>query len=224
MAQNYNVFYPGTVAMRTYFSTYHLWAARHSSRQAQRIEDRHHGRSTFSIELRAFVTNSVLSAAAFLEAGINEVFDDIADNHLANVGVLSEAARQSLARAWPKAERYPILEKYQTALEEAGFQCLDRGQAPYQPARLLVDLRDRLTHARPKTQTSSDLDPLGQSLKSRFPPSKLMVGSKNAYFRDHCLGAGCAGWAVTAALDFADEFFARCGIEPNYQRVAFAEQ
>jgi hypothetical protein len=48
-----------------------------------------------------------------------------------------------------------------------------------------------------------------------------MTTSNNPYRPDKCLGVGCAGWAVKAVEDFANEFFATVGVQPNYQRVTF---
>ena len=69
------------VGMRTYFSTYHLWAAEYFGSLAAGMEKDHSGVLKFDIQHRAYVTNSTLWSAAFLEAGINEVFDDVSDAH-----------------------------------------------------------------------------------------------------------------------------------------------
>ena len=75
--------------MRAYFSSYHLWAAEHFTRLAKEIEDAHTGSPEFNIAHRAYVTNAILSAVAFLEAAINELFDDVVDQHYSYVNPLS---------------------------------------------------------------------------------------------------------------------------------------
>ncbi len=48
-----------------------------------------------------------------------------------------------------------------------------------------------------------------------------MSGSGNSYFPDKALGKGCTEWAVKSARNFADSFFKRIGVEPNYQKISF---
>lgn len=199
----------GAVLMRDYFSRHHLHAAEHFARLAR------HG---FNPEHRAYVTGTVLSSAAFLEAAVNEVFDDVVDNATGCVDPLSLECRRLMAGLWNVAERRPILEKYQIALLCAGEPAFDKGQAPYQDAKLLIQLRDKLTHSRPKTRQTGNLDPLSQALQTRFQPNRLTRNFANPFFPDQCLSAGCAEWAVSIARSFADEFFKRVNIQANYQR------
>ena len=79
-----------------------------------------------------------------------------------------------------------------------------------------------LTHAVPTTRGSVDFSKLERELaQGKFTTNRLIEGSGNAFFPDHCLGAGCAKWAVDAATAFADDFFVRLGIQPSYQEVSF---
>ena len=211
-----------SVQMRAYFSSYHLWAAKHFAELAQVAESQPN--QGFNIQHRAYVTNAVLSAVAFLEAAINEVFDDLADNHLSYVAPLPEEAKRLLDGLWvgdESVERWRVLEKYRAALLCCGKSTFDKGNQPYQAAALLVRLRNRLIHARPKTRESGDLDKLDEALSASFQPNRHMAKMANPYFPDQCLGAGCAEWAVLSARQFADEFFSRLGLQPNYQTVNF---
>lgn len=213
----------GAVQMRAYFSSYHLWAAEHFAHLAQETESQPGG-PDFDIQSRAYVTNSILSAVAFLEAAINEVYDDLADEHESYVALLSDTTKRLLNGLWSgdeNVERWRVLEKYRVALLCAGKPAFDKGGQPHQAAALLVRLRNRLIHARPKTRESADLDNLDLALRASFQPHRRMASSANPYFPDKCLGAGCAEWAVLSARKFADEFFSRLGIQPNYQRVNF---
>jgi hypothetical protein len=70
--------FAASVSMRAYFSAYHLWAAKRFAKLADATEDDAEG---FNIGNRAFVTSAVLSAAAFLEAAINEIYDDVVDGY-----------------------------------------------------------------------------------------------------------------------------------------------
>jgi hypothetical protein len=163
---------------------------------------------------------------AFLEAAINELFDDITDRHPGYIDPLSEETGRLLAGLWDEGERqtverWPVLEKYRVALLCSGSTAFDKGAPPYQDAKLLIDLRNDLTHARPETRNTGDVDKLSKALRPRFQPNRLMQNSANPYFPDHCLGAGCATWAVASARAFADDFFSRLKVQPNYQRATF---
>jgi hypothetical protein len=51
-----------------------------------------------------------------------------------------------------------------------------------------------------------------------------MAGAGNSYFPDHALGAGCAHWAHTAAVNFVDRFAAVLGLTLNYQIANFDDE
>jgi hypothetical protein len=212
--------------MRPYFSSYHLWAAEHYAWLAKEIEDTHTGEPRFDITHRAYVTSTVISAVAFLEAVINELFDDVADRQRGFIDSIPPEAVRLLAGLWGKdelrsVERWPILDKFGAALLCCGAAPFDRGSRAYQDVKLLISLRDNLVHARPETRTPGDLDKLSTGLINKFEPNRLMNGATNPYFPDHCLGAGCAIWTTKSARTFADDFFGRVKLTPNYQNVDF---
>jgi hypothetical protein len=211
------------VSMRSYASSHHLWIAEHFARLAKDIEDAHTGRAKFSVAHRGYVTSAIFSAVAFLEAAINEIFDDVEDNHSGYVDNLAADCRRLMAGLWSEkrgsVERWPALDKYRVALLCSGSPAFDKGHAPYQDVPLLIELRNELTHARPQTRMTGEMDKLAKGLSSKFEPSRLMQNVANPYFPDSCLSAGCAKWAANTARAFTDEFFKRLEIEPNYQRV-----
>ena len=63
--------------------------------------------------------------------------------------------------------------------------------------------------------------PLEGQLKGKFPINKKYIKSGNKDFPDKMLGMGCAKWSLDSVNSFADEFFLRMGIEPNYKRAKF---
>ena len=215
-----------TLAMRVYYSPYHSWAARHFTRLARGIEDRHEGQPVFDIAHRGYVTGSILSAVAFLEAAVNEVFRDAADGNLSYIAPLGDRSIEMLASLWSgdkvrSLSHWPTLDKYQVVLLFSRKPVFDKGLAPYQDASLVIKLRNALTHFSPQTRATDTLDKMARSLRGKFDPNRLMAGSGNPFFPDHCLGNGCAEWAVGAVHKYADEFFARLELQPNYQRVDF---
>ena len=56
------------------------------------------------------MTGAVFSSVAFLEAAINELFDDVADDHKPYVGPLPEDTKLLLAGLWAfeSVERWAI--------------------------------------------------------------------------------------------------------------------
>jgi hypothetical protein len=107
------------------------------------IENSHHGRPKFDIKHRTYVTNAILSAVSFLEAAINELFQDAFDRRPNYIGGLTEELRAILADYWEMTElstrpAISLLDKYQLALRFAGQEPLDKGRRPYQDVDLLV--------------------------------------------------------------------------------------
>lgn len=212
------------ISIRSYFSTYMLWAARDFASKAAAIEANHKGDSCFDFEHRASVLSAVINAVAFLEAMVNELFQDAADGHnVAGDGYIAPLSPRTLElmREWWLAtgrgyER--LLEKLQLLLVFAGSAKLEPGAQPFQDAKQLVALRNKLIHYKPES-VAADMDHrFAKSLRGRFPDNVLMVGSGNAWWPDHALGAGCAEWAHDTARVTADTVSERLGIEPPYRR------
>jgi hypothetical protein len=213
--------------MRSYYSTVHLWAARYFAERVAQLESNPVKRG-YSIEHRAYVIGSVVEAWSFLEAAVNELFKDCVDGHGSYISVLPAQSVANLADAWNgwhSGGRTIVgtLEKYQAALRACSKSELDKGRVPYQDADLLTRLRNALVHFTPESRTADDPHHLGDALRSKFVPNALMQGMGNPYFPDHCLGAGCASWAVLVAQTFGDQFFSAIGIKPNHQLSGFIE-
>ena len=132
----------GVLSTRAYFSTHHLWAAEHFSKLAGEIEDNHKGRPRFNLEHRIYVINSILSAVAFLEAAVNELFQDAHDDNQSYIETLNSRVIQGMETYWADNElndiHIPILEKYQNALRIADKSKFDKGQNPYQNVFLVI--------------------------------------------------------------------------------------
>ena len=214
------------VVQRVYYSSYHLWAAQHFSDLAGAIETAHSGPPRFDIEHRAYVTSAVFSAVAFMEAAINELFQDASDGHHAYIDPLDSSTQSLMATYWELTDEgtraaLGILDRYQLLLNFARKESFPKGELPYQDAALLVELRNRLVHYKPEDVSGSDVHRLQKKLTGKFPLNALMEGSSNPFFPDKGLGHGCAQWAVVSSKSFLDEFHARIEVTPNYQRVDF---
>jgi len=212
------------IKWRTYFSSYYLWAATKFTKVSGEIEDSLVGKSSFNVEHRAYVTAAILCAVAFLEAAINEVFQDAFDEHTSYVASLGSETRALMKDYWEITEEYKkstinILGKYQLALSLARVAKFAEGKYPYQEVLLLVKLRNELVHYKPKSLGGDSIHSLQKNLQGKFSENRLMAGSGNPFFPDKCLGTGCAQWALDSSRNFADEFFKRIGIKPHYQNM-----
>jgi hypothetical protein len=215
------------ILLRHYFSTHLLWTAFHANEKAREIEDAHTGRSTFDIEHHSYVLSAIVSATGFLEATINEFFQDAHDEHnLTGDGYLvplPAEAIQAMGATWRgsgEGSKLNALEKWQLMRIFAGREPLDRGGAPYQDAQLVVQLRNAILHFRPEYVAADEPHRMEERLGGKFAENRLMEGSGNAWWPSHCLGRGCADWAARSALAFADQICGDLGIKPNYQRIA----
>jgi hypothetical protein len=209
---------PSGLLMRTYLSTHLLWSGEHFARESQGVEAGPGARPRFDIRQRAYVVGAVLASVGFAEAAINEVFEDVADNHLSYVGVLDEQRRVAFSSYWRESGgRGSVLEKYQTCLGLAGCTPLAPAAEPYQSFALAIRLRNALVHFLPETSASTEVATLERQLSTKFIENPLMEGAGNPFFPDKCLGSPCAFWASAACKTFADEVFLRLKMIPNYQ-------
>lgn len=218
---------------RTYFSITHILSASYLTRQALILEESFDG--TYSEQLfaqhKAYVTGALFTAVSFLEANVNELFSDTTDESTlvndSKLKNLDSRAIRIMSSHWergiPRSASYPIVEKYQIALELAEKTLFDKGQSPTQDIQLLVSLRNALIHYEPEwiinhSEMSIKEHKFESALKSRFEPSKLF-GSGNAYYPNRLLGHGCAEWAVNNSIKFVEQFCDRLGIVSRFDHV-----
>ena len=219
-----------TLKERHYLSISHIQGADVLARLAAKVEDEYDGKWSDQLfhEHRAYVMGSVFAAIAFLEATINELFADAVD-YPDGVKQLDEKAQVLMAgmsRIWAEKAPFSMLEKFQIAVILAGKKEFDKGQSPCQDVASVVKLRNALVHYDPKWITTiSDADPeavtvqeLEPRLQGKFSCNPLS-GKANAFFPDRCLSHGCAQWAISSCLTFADEFFSRIGMRAPYEHI-----
>ena len=229
------------VRVRAYLSTYHLRAADRLEKQSAEIEPGFGGDSApirgkspqevqeGLFEHRTYVTGAILTAVAFLEALINELFLDATDHERANskptppnpptpVYQLPPTGRKRMAEMWPDGiEKFGTLRKFESALVLCEKQPFDRGASPWQDVPLLISLRNKLVHFEPQWSGKEADRNFERKLENKFPLHLWFEKSPgNPFFPDKCLSHGCAEWAVSTSLKFADEFCSRMGITPNY--------
>ncbi|WP_312839836.1 hypothetical protein [Delftia tsuruhatensis] len=215
---------------RHYLSLSHLSAASLFSKECEDIEPIAKQTDLGSTERRkhkAYAISTVIECAAFLEATINELFSDCADENNKD-RTESLTARQLMARLWkrkiPRSASYSILDKYDICLELNNKEPFATGARPYQDIKLLVDLRNALIHYEPEDiltnaeSNSKRIHKFEKSFRGKFPENAI-AGPGNAYYPDKLLGAGCAKWSVASSIAFTDEFFSKIETTATYEHV-----
>lgn len=219
LAENMHLAGGVRLTIRSYFSSHLLWTAMREAELAGRMEAAHDGQSRFSVEHRGHVLSSILASAAFLEAMVNELFQDAAEGYLASLSPRTVRLMTDLWRTTSEGARLRPLEKYELLLAFANAPALDRGAEPYQSASLVVRLRNVIAHYQPEDLSAEDSHRVEQALRGKFEDNALMAGSGNSWWTDHALGHGCADWAHRAVRAFTDRVSDDIGIQPNYRRV-----
>ncbi|GAB2682759.1 hypothetical protein [Nocardia goodfellowii] len=223
-----NAFDVGSIRVREHLAASHLWtaelmASRCEQREKSLVQD---GFSGFDREHRSLSTAAVLFSVFFIEAYINEVFDDLADgNPVASAGVtgLDEQHRKTLARLWKSEDLNlrgtgtSILAKYDLALIALNKPSMDRGQPPFEGVKRLIALRNSLVHFKPKwTDVGSETKGLAVELQGeQFPGNAIPIG--DPWYPNKCMGAGCAMWACSTARSFADGWRLVMGITSDFR-------
>ena len=177
-------------------------------------------------ELMQLSSAAVIMAVAGWEANINERLHDAYDSlPLHGRRIFSKDKNPEVLRAWGelwvselnKGAKLDCLQKTQMALEKAGLQKLPAGRGSVQEFQVLLNLRNALVHVKPawrqhfSVSTQKDRDSLESNLRVRFLPSKLARGG-DPYFWKHCLGSGCAVWAVKTADALCNDVNERLGL------------
>jgi len=190
-----------SVHSRTYMSIRHAMSAALFSRHAYELEREGEGNRRPLIH-RAYVTGSIITCVAFLEASINELLADASDRHEPHLAGLDTNIVNLMSKMWergvPRTARYSVLEKYEIALDLAGLERFERGQNPFQDAKLVTDLRNAMIHWEPEWMptgsTAVELEEshkFEKSLRGKFALNPL-TGVGNPFYPDKCLSHGCA--------------------------------
>jgi hypothetical protein len=215
---------PTRIMMRQPMSPFHILAAARFSKLSAVVEREHRdhtwvevNRSGAFFEHRGYVMGAIFMAVAFLEATINELFRDAVDAYTVAEHVypppirrVPEPVRKLLAKRWRESvEREDTLSKYQIALKSAGKAPLDPGRQPYQDAKLLIGLRNRLVHYKPEFVVAGE-HIAERQLRGKFAENPFIeADTDNPFYPDRCLSHGCAKWAAESSINFADEFHTR---------------
>lgn len=210
---------------RHYFSTQHLFAAEHFARLAADFErDRPPGEPKIYLIHRAYVMGAVLEAVAFLEAFVNEILKDTADGHTGATGGLDDDAVARLAAAWDVVKNTPVIDKYQLVRALIDSPAADMGRRPQDDVVYVVKLRNWLVHNKPRDVGEDSPDKTIDHVRGRFDPNPYLDSPQRvAWFPNHALSASCAGWAVTSARAFVENFVTDIGSTREHHRQTYDE-
>jgi hypothetical protein len=220
-----------TVKSRKYLSIQLVQSAAYFAREARSIEANSAPPSKPDhLQHQSYVIGAVWMATGFLEADINELFSDAAEDYKEHLSPLDKDVIDLLGSMWkrgiPRTARYHILEKYEIFLELARKKAFDRGIAPYQDVQAMIDLRNALMHHEPEWMLVGSTAPpqpadahiLEKRLKGRFKTNPLTAAG-NPFYPDKCLGYGCAKWCVESSINFVDQFCKGLGTKPTFDHV-----
>jgi hypothetical protein len=202
-----------SIRMKRNFSEQHLRAAELFAHEARKIEsEKREIEITEWFRHSGYVTAAVLSAVAYLEAWINELYQSAIDRESNILRTFDTNLFRLFGEVWEYLEKHPTLEKYQIALLLAGKEPFATGAQPYQDADDLIELRNCLVHYKSKWVEVGKPQHLEKRLRHKNFSLNPYIGTGGMWFPDRCLGAGCAEWSVNAARCFSDGFCDRLGI------------
>jgi hypothetical protein len=168
--------------------------------------------------VRAFAFGAILESVAFLEALINSVWQDAADddpgssNRNPRLEGWSEQSIARLRELWrnDRVERsLSVLDKYQVALTCVDKPPMNLGEAPGQIVAAIVLFRNDMLHFKPKVQWTDEVHKLEQRLRPRLADNPLL--NPNTWFPHHMLSASGANLAYESSREFAERWWQRMG-------------
>lgn len=220
------------IRSKTYFSIQHIQSAALFTRNANRIEKKYDGvfNNDTIIEHRAYVTGAIISSISCLEASINELFSDMLEceciRNEKKYENLNDDIILALSDSWkkgvPKTAKYPIIKKYEIAMELAKVKPF-KNELFCRDAWLLTKLRNSLIHYEPEwvdahSNESYEEHEFEKLLSRKFSINPL-TGIGNSFYPDKCLSHGCAEWAVQTVITFIENFSDKLNILPSFYHV-----
>lgn len=210
-----------TARLRTNFAVHHLRAAAEAARRAYEVEQANVSEEfgSWFEGMILWVPVSVVMAGAALEAGANEVVQDILDGF---TGLSLTDGRKALLTDLKKEQSGNAVSKYrQIALL---FDKLPaRGSIPWQNADLLVKFRNNFMHFKPSWSNVDDVrvrdSDLIRDLKTKIPI--VAAYQRRFVFPFGFMTYGCARWAVQTVLEFSIDFTKLLDIKDTFVFPSF---
>jgi hypothetical protein len=219
------------ISLKTYFSIQHVQAAAYFSRRTSRLERRTSSgpnSDAMRVASRGYVSTTLFTTVAFLEALANELYADAEMPDGGNLKDLDPSIRRLIAEigSVESVEKSPVMSKFDLMLRAANREPLDKGSSPSQDVATMIRLRNELVHYKAawfdvgtegQVRPGSLLDSkLNQQIRGKF---NYRAGSAGGLESDSWMGCGCTQWAVVSTIAYADAVFARLGVRPIFDHV-----
>jgi len=164
----------------------------------------------FFTDVRSYTSACILSAAAALEAFINELF-------MTPEGQLRPMLKNFETDFWglKGIERKQPLAKYQLALTMLSKAKLDSQNNCYRDTWALFEMRNSLIHFKPSWDPDRHrtID-LVDALTGKYELSPFVDAGAN-FITMRSMSAGCTTWVIRTVLEFLHEFQNRAEIDEN---------
>lgn len=201
------------VTLRYTFTTQFLEGASIFIKRAKDIEDNFRGQLSDELrtEHRSLVATAIMQCSAALETEAHEICTYGPGSHRGSDGTDNQA-HQKLAPLADFIDKQSTLDRYEIILRILQKDTIEQAESIYQNAKLLVSLRNELTHYKSVWTEEIDRRKLFKGLETlRLSPPTFSSPDQN-FFPHRCLGAACGTWAIKAAVEFLDAFYQRVGI------------
>ncbi len=209
------------LSIRSYFSVKYLEAASHFVELLADEEKKPQESANMGMH-QAYALGVVMTSTAFVEAAVNEMYQDVAECRAQNWQFPEGRVAEVLGATWEfmggRDERARLEYKISTAIQVAGSGKFDPGENPFQDFKLALKIRNELVHYKPLTQSSKEQHGLADDLKNRSYQRNPRMADGNPEFPDKFLGLGGCSWLLDSCVAFADDFFKRMGAVAPYQR------
>ena len=207
-----------TLSLRTNFAILHLRAATRAARSAYEVE-KANATAEFGPwfdEMILWVPVSVVMAGAALEAGANEVIQNILDG---STGLLLTDSRKVLLADLKNEQSGNATARYrQVAL--LFDKMPDKGSAQWADADLLVKFRNSFMHFKPSWDRDDiHSGDLVKRLKTRI--NIVPAYERKFIFPYGFMTYGCAKWAVQTVLAFSIELTTLLGVKDTFALPGF---
>ncbi len=220
------------IALRSYYSIQHAQSAAYFSRKSTMLEESlPDEQCQEAVALKGYVSATLFSSVAFLEALSNELLADAALDGGGHLARLDERSRMLIAELGEteSVQKAPLLSKFALILRAAGKDDIEKGCSPGSDTATLIKLRNEIVHYKASffdvgtegmiRAGSFHTSKLPQQIRGLFPHRRSTTGALSS---DSWMGCGCAQWAVLSAVSYADTVFGHLGVDPYYNHVRLA--
>lgn len=152
----------------------------------------------------------VLLAVAGLEAFVNETFiHPDCSKYFQGVDA---------SKMFGLIEKLSILDKFDLALSLMKADHMDTSKGPAQDIKLLIDLRNALTHYKAEWGSKRDKhDKLSKKLRVKFPVSTIF-SKDEPLFPFVWASHGCAEWAIKSTIAFIEAFETQAKMHHRFEK------